>query len=220
MPHKRLLFISIMTVGLLTAGAALAVPGVPGPGFGVKAGLNFASLDKLESIDTSDELESEARRAFIGGAYVNIPMGAFKLQVEGLYSIKGSKGYVTSGLGTNRMSSWEVRTDYLEIPVLLRLDLPTPVLTPYVFGGVSYGILLKAEQRDGRTPDGWFDIKDDLKSSDWSMTVGAGAELFGLLVEGRYTRGLTDSVNDTGVNSVVSEASNEIYSVMVGLALF
>ena len=219
MPRTRLLLLALLTTGLLIANAAMAVPGVPGPSFGVKAGLNFASLDKLEAIDTTDELESEAKRAFIGGAYMNFPLGAFKLQVEGLYSVKGSKGYVTSGLGTNRMS-WEVRTDYLEIPVLLRFDLPTPVLKPYVFGGVSYGILLKAEQRDGRTSDGWFDIKDDLKPSDWSMTVGAGAELFGLLVEGRYTRGLTDSVDETNANSVVSEASNEIYSVMVGLALF
>ena len=219
MQHKRLLFFSIMTVGLLAAGTVLAVPGVPGPSFGVKAGLNFADLDKLEAIDTSDELETEAKRAFIGGAYLNVPLGAFKLQVEGLYSIKGSKGYVTNGLGTNR-SAWEVRADYLEVPVLLRFDLPTPVIKPYIFGGVSYGILLKAEQRDGRRPDGWYDIKDDLKPSDWSMTVGAGAELFGLLAEGRYTRGLTDSVDESNVNSVVSEASNEIYSVMVGIALF
>ncbi len=72
----------------------------------------------LRAIDTLDQLESESKTDFVGGAYLKFPIGIFRLQVEGLYSLKGGEGqYHNQSLGSQ---PWETQLTYFEIPVLLR----------------------------------------------------------------------------------------------------
>ena len=41
--------------------------------------------------------------------------------------------------------------NYIDIPVLAKFNLPIPLLSPYIEGGVSYGILLSAKEKDETT---------------------------------------------------------------------
>lgn len=200
--------------------AATPASAMLGFGFGVKAGLNIADLGALESIDSIDDLENEAQTGFVGGAYVKLPVGPLKLQIEGLYSIKGAKGTYRGSVSS---SQWETRLTYLEIPVLLRFEMPSPAVTPYLFGGGSVAYLLSAEQKNKVIDSDWqeFDIKDDLKSADYSLVVGAGIEILKFTVEGRYTHGLADPLDPRDNSQILmNEAKNRTWSVMVGFAFF
>ena len=195
--------------GMLLAGSASAQIG-----FGVKAGLNIVGLNDLEAINSLDQLESESKTGLVGGGYIKLPFGPLKIQIEGLYSLKGAKG---SSLGTK---PWETKLTYIEIPVLLKYEIPTPMLKPFLYGGASVALLQKAEMRNERVDSEWYDIKDGMKTTDYGLVVGAGVELFGFTLEGRYTHGLADTVEDESDNPLVNAAKNKTYSVMVGFDFF
>lgn len=204
--------LAVALCGILLVGSANAQMG-----FGVKAGLNMADLQDLKAIDTIDKLENESKTGFVGGAYLKFPFGPLKLQVEGLYSLKGAKGTSFNGLSS---AEWETKLTYLEFPVLLRYEMPTPMLKPFFYGGASVALLTKAEERNSNTDSSWEDIKDGLKTTDYGLVVGAGVELLGLTVEGRYTHGLADTVDQKTGNMLVDEAKNRTWSVMAGFDFF
>jgi len=197
----------------------MAAPASAQLGFGVKAGLNIAKLSDLETIETLDELENEAKTGFVGGAFVKLPMGPFKLQVEGLYSVKGAKGNYIGSVGTVQ---WETKLTYFEFPVLLKYEFPTPALKPFFYGGGSVAFLNKAEQRNKIIDSDWeeVDITDDLKTADYSLVAGAGVELFGITVEGRYTHGLSDPIDPKTDDLLMNEAKNRTWSVMAGFDFY
>ena len=182
-------------------------------GLGVKAGLNFADISDVEKLDTIDKIENETKHGFVVGGHINFPLSpAMKLQVEGLYSVKGSEGNVAGG-GFD-VQKWENKLTYLEIPVLLKFELPTPALKPFVYGGGSVAILLTAEER---IRGEWYDIKDGLKGNDYGLVVGGGVELLGFTLEGRYTKGLGEVVDDPDPHSLIGQTKNKVYSLMVGM---
>lgn len=197
---------------MVMAGPAAAIIG-----FGIKGGLNIADLSELESIDTVDELEQESKTGFVGGGFVKFPLGALRLQVEGLYSLKGSKGTSRGQLGT---IPWEVKLTYFEVPVLLKYEFPTPLLKPFLYGGASVAFLMKAEGRNDLIDTDWADIKDDMKSTDYGLVVGGGVRMLGITVEARYTHGLTDTVDQKSGNLLVDQAKNKTWSVMAGFDFF
>ena len=208
----RRIFAIGMTLALCSI--LLAGPATAQIGFGIKGGLNIADLSDLESIDSIDDLESESKTGLVGGAYVKFPFGPLRLQIEGLYSLKGAKG---SSLGTK---PWETKLTYIEVPVLLKYELPTPLLKPFFYGGASIAFLMEAEMRNEVVDSEWFDIKDGMKTTDYGLVVGAGIELLGLTLEGRYTHGLSDAIEETSDNPLVVAAKNKTYSVMVGFDFF
>ena len=210
---------------MFAAGMALVLclvfvvgPAAAQMGFGIKGGLNFAELSDVETVDTLDKLESESKTDFVGGAYLKFPLGALRLQIEGLYSLKGGEGqYSNNGLGS---APWETQLTYLEIPVLLKYEFPTSTLKPFLYGGGSVAFLMKAEKRNQTVDSDWVDIKDDLNSTDYGLVVGAGIELLGLTLEGRYTHGLADTVDQKSGDLQVDEAKNKTWSIMAGIDFF
>jgi len=208
----------IFTIGMALALCSMLLAGPAaaqlGFGFGVKGGLNVAELNDLKAMDSVDQLESESKTGFIGGGYIKLPFGPLKIQVEGLYSLKGAKG---SSLGTK---PWETKLTYIEVPVLLKYELPTPMLKPFLYGGASVAFLQKAEMRNEMVDSEWFDIQDDMKTTDYALVVGVGIELLGFTLEGRYNHGLADTIEEESDNPLVNAAKNKSYSVMVGFDFF
>lgn len=159
---------------------------------GVRAGLNIANL----SIDPA--LPSAIDKSSIVGAKYGVmaefgfvPM--FAIQVEPMIVRKGTK---ISGLGIDATS----KLSYLDIPILLKLKIPTPVLSPYVFAGPDLGFLLSAT---GTVNGVDSDIKDQFNSIDFTLDIGAGlsfdvAPLVTLMIDARYSLGLPDIYSDTG----------------------
>jgi opacity protein-like surface antigen len=146
--------------------------------FGVKAGLNVSSI-------SNSDLNSKA--GFYGGVFANIPVAQdFSVQPEVLYSGLGGKA--------KSNSSAKINMDYIAVPVMLQYNL---IPNLYVEAGPQFGFLISAK---GKSNGVSVDIKDNLKTFDFGIGLGAGyyfTQNIGVNV--RYTAGLSDvPKNNTG----------------------
>ena len=192
----------ILVFTLVVAGQAFA-QNVEG---GIKGGVNFSTV----SGDFGIGVSKTNRISGVGGAF-----GTFLLtdrvgvQIEALYSMEGSKATVAT-LGTNVEST--VQIDYIRIPLLLRLGArPGVQRSGYFLVGPALGFIAAAKQTfPGRADQ---DLKDQLKSSEFAVVVGAGMTFSHYLFEIRYTAGLTD------INNQSSSGTNksQTFSVMGGI---
>ena len=112
---------------------------------------------------------------------------------------------------------------YLEIPLLLKMELPLPALAPYLYAGPCMAILLKAETRNTAVSDDWVDVKDDMKSSEWSLAIGGGVRVLKFHADVRYTMGLTELLEqDTTApaTAVLNDSKTRNVSFYVGYQMF
>lgn len=186
----------VLTAALLSAPA---VGFAQAPSFGIKGGLNLANIggDGVEDVDYRAGLNL--------GAFVSIPAGAMlSIQPEAFFSQKGNKsGSVKSSF------------NYLEVPLLLKLSpsLPGDFVRPIFFAGPSAGILLGAKVGD-------TDIKDQLKTADFGLTIGGGVEFGKLSVDARYNLGLSSVNKEKVIDEVSTAVKNRAITVMLGYRLF
>jgi hypothetical protein len=171
---------------------------------GIKAGLNFATVGGSDVPSSTSSITQ-----FTGGVFIQLglPLGIV-IQPEALYSVQGA---VASDNGATATGTYS----YLDIPVLIKYNLPLPVLKLGIFAGPSLGILLSANnetQHGGQTIN--TDIKSYMPGTDLGVVFGAGAELpvIGLTVDARYNLGLT-SLDNVGNANVF----NRVFSIMVGV---
>jgi len=144
-----------------------------GIGVGVKAGPLFASFDPQVSSNEFDH-----RTGFVGGLFLggNRP-GVLGAQVEFLYARKGAN---------DPNSSASITADYIEIPVLLRVNIGSNSLNGvnvYALGGPAFDILLRSRLNTGES------LTDQTAGGDIGLALGAGVEITRFLIEARYTRG-------------------------------
>jgi hypothetical protein len=172
---------------------------------GIKAGLNSS---KFTGDDVSD---LKSKSGFIGGVFVRVGvLGIVAVQPELLYTQKGAKIDSASTKITYNVN-------YLEIPLLVRVDIPFVIVRPFLYGGPTLGFKLSAKtktEQNGQTNEA--DI-NEAKSSDTGIALGVGADLnvlgFGsIVVDLRYTKGLSSFVDPGNVK-------NEVFSAMVGISL-
>lgn len=177
---------------------------------GAKAGRSSAKL--------ADE-DLGRRVAFTGGVTLTIEFTqALALQGEVLYA---EKGFV------DRPGDWEMQITYLEIPVLLRLAIPTKTLIrPVVLAGFAWSLEVDC--------GGWTTLPyigpppppipldcDHMRTDhlDMGWVVGGGLEFrvgrFSVTVEGRYTGGMID----IGSHYTFANVKNETVAFLVGVGL-
>jgi len=180
-------------LGLLLLGTVVRgqVPSPAGARFGLKAGVTVA---EVHGDDVPDD--TRARDGFVAGAFAVLRSPLFEVQTEVLYAQRGfthAQGGVTETL----------KLDYLEVPVLLRKDLPGAGLRPYLLLGPVLGFNIRARDKitgalTKATLD--LDVKDEIKDTDFGMLAGAGVRAaHRILVEIRYVYGLskvTENDND------------------------
>lgn len=190
---------SILVVALCSGAPAFA----QGISVGAKGGANFANV--------SFEGESDAtagRWSPVAGAFVVLPLHwGIALQTEGLYSVKGAR------LRGPAVDSSLV-LDYFEIPVLARVSMNAFGRKLHFVGGPAPAFRMRARTRtkfSGATEE--IDIAKDVKSFDLGVAAGAGIEFGSLLVEGRYTFGVTDINKD---RTDAAPAKNRATSVTAG----
>ncbi|HEY3403326.1 MAG TPA: porin family protein [Ohtaekwangia sp.] len=160
---------------------------------GLKGGLNFAKLD-------TDNFSTKNRTGYHLGAFATFKLTKIAIQPELIFSQQGSE------VKDPTLGNVESNFSYINIPVMLKI---------YLIGGLNlqvgpqFGFLTSAEL-DGD------DIKDDLKSSDLSVGLGAGIDLpFRLTADARYNLGISD-VSDDSAN----EIKNQVWQISVGYKLF
>lgn len=92
--------------------------------FGLRAGANYSNL----AGDVKNESTYNNKVGFLGGVMVNVPVtsdGFFSVQSEVLYSQKGFENKpteYTNILGTKQKREGQVNYNYLDVPVLLKIN--------------------------------------------------------------------------------------------------
>ena len=189
--------IALMTV--LAAAPAFA----QAPRFGVKGGVSVAT-QVTETDGANASLDSRVG-AIAGGLYT-LPLGSWlDVQVEGLYTSKGAR------LDFRGIKSTFV-LDYLEVPALARVRFGSGHLRYYAAGGASTAFRLRAKTRTpfaGSVEE--TDVADQVEQVDFGIAAGGGVEIGRLIVDGRYTYGLTDIDKDAS-----STTKNRAIAVTAG----
>jgi hypothetical protein len=172
--------------------ALLGVPTVASPqevGFGVKGGLNLASMH----FDPDPIADFGFRPGLVLGGFVSWPMSSrLAIQPEGLFSQKGANG------SDEGVDGW-IHLDYLEVPVLVQYALSESSSRTFnVFGGPSLGFNIKAKAgADVGDESVDEDISEDIEKFDFGVVFGAGVNFGRFTVDGRYTFGLSNINKDT-----------------------
>ena len=195
----------IMRISSLVCGALLlcASPSLAqGIDVGVKGGVNISSID-VSGDDGGPSLDS--RIGLVAGGFVRLPIASWlSVQAEGLYSEKGAR-FKEGGVEA------KVILNYVELPVLAHVRLGRLF---YATGGPSMAFRVQAKGRSrfsGSTED--IDISEDVERFDFGIAMGGGVELGRLIIDGRYTLGLTDADKD---KTDTTTTKNRVISITAG----
>jgi len=167
---------------------------------GIKGGLN---MFKLYGDDVED---AKSLYSFAIGGFITYNFNEmFALQPEIYYSVKGAREETVAG-------DIDLKLGYIDIPILLKVKLPMEgkSWSPNLYAGPYFAFLLSADLEG-------LDVKDDTKSTDLGLVVGAGIDF--MLSEGmralnldfRYSIGFT-KLDDAGD----AEVFNNGFQFLVG----
>jgi hypothetical protein len=179
---------------------------------GVVGGLNLANID----LDPNPGIDFDRlNRMAIGGVLGLQLVDHLKLHIEPMYLQKGArqKDFDLS-LGD---SEFKYKIETVELPVLLRLDLTSSRVQPYLLAGPTAAVITNTTVEV--TASG-IEFKGDAdntaKTFDFGVGFGGGLSVqFGgqaLFLEGRCSLGLSN-VNEGGDVSLESENISEVITI-------
>ena len=202
----------LMTVLLIAAFAGLAAMPQPASAdirFGIKAGGNMAKPTGADARDPLATLQS--RVGFMGGIFLSVELSrVLSIQSEVLYTMKGATYIANDDTYTDKLYA-----DYIEVPMLLKLRIPTPVVQPFIFGGPTVGFKLQEKLMSNGEE---VPLTEALfKNNDYGAIFGAGLNLGrNFMVDIRYSLGMQR------VRAVFGGAQpdykNGVWSATIGIA--
>jgi hypothetical protein len=167
-------------VGGLAAFATSAPAAAQGIGVGIKGGLVFSKF-------TTEVLKPDSRVGWQAGLFFGGGRESFVGVQTELNWLRKETDYHFSGT-----ASGNVTLDYLQIPVLLRLNAATQSkngFALYVIGGPSFEAKIHASVTGFGNPS---ISATDFQNFDVGLMFGGGIELGRLIIEGRYSKGLLE----------------------------
>lgn len=174
----RVSFLSVVGLALFSASAPALDK------FGFLTGINLSSAERqLTQAQGPEFLETRV------GPYVE---GSFQLPIVQNLSFFGGLAFVGKGAKAPGVTS---SYSFFELPMRLKMELPGDKITPYFYGGLSWGMLLSATDRADNTVE--TDVVNNLRRNELSMLLGVGVEYkishdtaldFGIT----YSQGLTN----------------------------
>lgn len=160
--------------------------------FGIKAGVNFASL-------SGDDVDTDSRTGFHAGGLVEIPFSErFSVQPEIMYSQQGAQGQVLFGEGT-------LKLDYIQVPVLAKIYLVDGLNLQI---GPQVGFRMK-ENFELDTGDNEFEGDLGIEDNDIDFGLAGGVEYKfnnGFFIQARYNYTFTEALPDSDVKNSVIQA--------------
>ena len=188
--------------------------------FGVKAGYNYSTL----SGETSSISTIEGLSGFYIGGLVELPISnMLSIQPELIFSRQGVD--LRQGLKnlSIRTDTSEIRLDYLNIPVMAKVNLG-PI---FLEGGVQFGFLVNKPKVDSYIANVYLRNlldKDSYNFFDFGVGAGLGVKLNQhFFVETRYIYSLTNifDPNDKHFkSSLISDGDNfknSVFSIGLGM---
>ncbi len=196
--NKIKLSISALLV-ILSVETAMAQASVS---LGLKGGLNFANVNT-----SSVTAAYESRAGYHLGAFLTAKFTKLAIQPEIIFSQQGSK-IVVSG------TSFDSNFSYVNIPVMLKFYLVSGL---NLQAGPQFGFLTSATGPDpAGIASGTVDIKSYLKSTDFSIGLGAGFDIKKFSIDARYNLGISEINDAVGL----AAAKNQVFQVSLGFKLF
>ena len=203
---KRLM--TVLVIVAIVGLAALPQTAAASVQFGIKVGANMA---KPTGADVQNPLETiQSRVGVTGGIFLAFNLGkVVTIQWEALYTMKGATFVALDDSYTDKLYG-----DYIEIPLLLKIKIPLPVIQPFVFAGPSVGFKLSEKaELDGVPLDMVI-----LKNNDYGAIFGAGLNLGrNFILDVRYSLGL-QKVIATIEGEVQPDTKNGVWAATIGIA--
>jgi hypothetical protein len=168
----------IFFVGLMFTFSANAQKNESGNfNFGVKAGLNFSNM---KASGQGVSVSYSSLTSFTGGAYAQYKFSeCLGIQSELIYNGQGAK-----------YSGIKDEFGYLSLPVLFKYTVPNSGFG--IYAGPQISLVLNAKEKSDSLSAS-VDIKDQLKSTDFSGVIGVDYTFgFGLNIAARYQLGFAN----------------------------
>lgn len=162
---------------------------------GIKFGPTFATF-------SSDSLDFSTRTGIHGGIF-------FGGNRDGSVGVQTEINWIRKSAETDPLNLG-IRIDYVQIPVLLRLNAGSSSSS----GFVAYGIVGPAVEFKIADEIEGFTLDDGFEGADVSLVFGGGIEVARIIVEGRYAKGLR-RINNTF--SDVAEIKSQTFTILFGL---
>ena len=174
---------------------------------GVSANVTTATVDQIPN--------KSSQTGFMAGVSATASIGKrLSFGPEVAYVQKGVKAQDNS-----HTVNEDVKVSYLEVPLLLRANLGTGSIRPYLLGGPSFAIKTGCKLRlygaGTDTTRNCKDVNADVESSDFGVMVGGGIGFGRFALSVRYDMGMkninkksvgNDAVKNRTVMGVVSVA--------------
>jgi len=168
---------SLVVLSTLALTLAAAAPASAQVEFGLKGGASFGNISNKGLLPGN----LKTRTGWAAGASLGYRAGLVGIGGEALFAKRGLK---SDGTG-------DLKLDYVDIPVYLKIQAPTPGISPFGYIGpqVSFEVTCKVDNVD--CADG------DRSKTDYAGVVGAGVKFgneggVGFTAEARYIYGLKD----------------------------
>ncbi len=176
--------IKILAMSLLLMGFTVVRVSAQSFNLGLEAGANFSNF--IGSGVSEIGNVNDSKLGFVGGGFLSLNFGnSFAIRPEVLYEQKGN---AISGTSTTN------ELDYIEVPVLLKLGLGTPVFNPSILLGPSFSWNLLAKDAQGNTIS-------NINSSDIGLVGGVEVDIDKFLISGRYELGLQNIQQNVNVQN-------------------
>ena len=198
---------------LMLLAVAGASPASAQPTGGVMGGVNLANIDFSA---TNISLNFDQRIGVIGGGFFRYDFrDNFGLQVEGLFSQKGTKTDELDADGLGGPDEYKALVNYIEVPILAHVGVKTgTAATVRLFGGPAFAFRV-SDRQEVNGVEVPSEEELDIKSSDVGLTFGGGLDINRFLIDLRYTFGLRQiNAEDQGLDNL--KIKNRTFSVMVG----
>ena len=171
-----------------------------------KIGVSWSSVIAKETVSNQfvDDFDYRRKGGLVIGIATDIPLGGhrFSLQPEILFHQKGYTSIYSLG-----PASSTTRLNYLEVPVLIRVNFGKFYATTgtYVGFGIggnfkrSYSYMGQTEEYEGKVkfgadPYGYQTSKQYFNAVDFGVQFGTGMNLSVVVVDLRFGLGLTDII--------------------------
>ena len=162
------------------------------PVFGLRAGLNIASLTGEDDMDNYG-----SKLGFHAGAMMQYPVGGnVILQPELLYTMKGGT-FELEFVGKNEITG---TANYIEMPLLVKynVEMPSIKIQPYIGASIGYLLVAEIENKNtllGVTTTSTKNVIDDMEALEAGLNFGADVIVMQNMMVGlRYNMGLTEIV--------------------------
>lgn len=162
---------------------------------GAKAGINFTNF-------SGGNTNYESRTGYMIGGFVkmNIPESNVAIQPEVYFAQKGAE-----------TGSGEIKLEYLEIPILVKVGLGnSDVVKPNLFAGPYAGINLN------QSSGGLLGSGNNVENIDFGGVLGAGLDIEAgssiFTIDLRYGLGLSNVFQD-------GDEKNRLFAIVAGISL-